>query len=1650
MVPDLGTAVPSTASKYPSNEFQDSEHLEVHQRRRRVEERAANSQSRKRYKNCAPTIFRRFSGNGAAASTFLRFCVAFSILGCLLAAATDPSAAVQSPWNHQQGDVEFYGYSSTSPQTQKSASNRPRPKPFSEPTQESRKQKVVVSRNRTSEEEPPETPPSDVVEEIIAPKKLGHVTKSVDALRPFLHFTRQGNLAFADGSTLETVYHETGEFNDIFIDPKGSISVKLGCYVSPFEHKEKGKEAYSYSEMMKTVRWLRNDVPIAGNSRFVELPNATAADVATYRCIADTIEVDSNTETYPKGALVSDVIRVRLTEAHQFLKHPTSQAVVEGRSVRMHCRASGAPIPKLRWFKDDVPLNSEDLGNELSVIYIIPGESVLHLRNVSDLNEGRYRCETEENNFFDVLKSATATLQVMKGPPNTRTDPNELVRSPEFLKSAENGAIVECLPVDSSLVSWRIVLKNVSEEDHDPNDDVSLADNSSLIVKTQPYESTVYECLRGIPVLNGTELQILKNVSVHQTERPFIFMSVESPHLNVVHQGNLQRFKCWFMTSGNLTVVDVKWYFNGKLLTTNGHYKLIPKDNKVAIDRTTAFGTYVSSELVIENTQMEHEGLYQCVMSNEVGQNTFVHALHVHAKVQDGIENFTAEVDHRRGKIKLKWQLPKSMGHMEAHLKIFLLNYWTNTAYNTIQLEDSIQCKTSGLCETDCCSNEYKMKPHTNYTLQVSMMDENRVQPTSNKIEIQSFDGSKWVDLRRDRSPPGRGYRMINKRGPNLHFIRGGGMGSYRSLVWFKDSLISSFSAARDPLQLRTLYTDGNLLVEWDPPSEEQLEGVIQEYSVETYTEPKAGRRQPTRPNQTFLAADATQFIIPNVSVGNHFHVRVIPATRAGLPKDLRTHDYEFTRIPPILDLTGVNASLDVPDFAISQNMNAVMTLNWSKPMSSEIETIRISYLEIGDDMDSRLYETKVPVKDDEVQITEGIGLVKKYQVCAEFITSADIHGFRVCQHIHFTGSKELFGLSNPRLPNAVTCEESSVDCWCGPSENKGEATRVNWQVPNQADLDITYIVHHVIRGQDTQYEEPTHETKEKFADLPDLKPNTTYEIMVEARDQAGQKVTGSWFFCKTPIFVQIPYPENIEFFPVGPTKVRATWLPQLDDGDPLFKDVIGYTVYVYQGQKLKEKFNVDGRNESSMEMYLPASEFEFSISARTGKPSTSSAKSPPVFLSLVPTTTSTTTESWIVENQFRLSISTLIVISFTSLLIVLCACMVRVRYCKNRKIMRLDRSLVEDVEKNAIEMDMISVSRGDPNRAPREGFNSVEAIRLLNDDPPLIGFKKLDEKGGEFGVYPSGRRMFERRLDEGDPLLSGIIFTSTVPFWPTEESEDVEEPVEEPPEEVVVVHASEHDEEPEKASEEELSSVSNETFDLLEEPKPSEEKEEIEVPTNEATIDLELSRGDLPLPPLLPSVRLIRSQSCDALPISLGREPRRASSKSTSLHSCAGLFVAPGKPGGESAASTSGTSSSPHHSPTTAANFTSSLPTNLNDSGIVYDDLVNNQSHHLSLIPRILLRPPLRTSSATSRRTLSPTSPLPTKTTQLSTSQNPNFQSVYSPSFTQLYHVSDCQVSPPTHPLLSRSQSRFQIAPFSLVVPFELPNSKYRTARLP
>uniref|UniRef100_A0A1I7YIY9 Neogenin n=1 Tax=Steinernema glaseri TaxID=37863 RepID=A0A1I7YIY9_9BILA len=462
------------------------------------------------------------------ASTFLRVCLALALLDGLLAAA----APAQSPWNQQEG-VELHGFEPPSEST------RPRPPPHSE--QPVARPKTTVTRKPPPKPDPPNLDlpePFHALGSVAKPRpqeKNAVITLSTDALRPFLHFTRGVRVERGETSRDE-IFHEDGSFDYVLVDAAGSTSVTLRCSAGPYPSREADRDALHKEAMAPTVHWIKDGVPLEDTSAELLLRNASTAEVGEYRCAATAPQVDSAGDVVPGGVLVSDALFLRLEEPPSFSEEPRSQAVAEGRSVRLECRAEGAPLPKLRWLRDDQPLDEKLFDGRLQIASI-SGESVLHLRNASREDEGRFSCVAESKEFSRQATSSPAVLQVLESPSDSSLDRLSLISPDSATVEVRRGrsAILECLTPDSTVsVFWRRVGQKTV-----------LSKTSMLLVKGQQMDGA-YECV----AMPGSH--ILRSVTVHAIERPLILSNKASPEMKVASQGSVERFECSGFSEGPL------------------------------------------------------------------------------------------------------------------------------------------------------------------------------------------------------------------------------------------------------------------------------------------------------------------------------------------------------------------------------------------------------------------------------------------------------------------------------------------------------------------------------------------------------------------------------------------------------------------------------------------------------------------------------------------------------------------------------------------------------------------------------------------------------------------------------------------------------------------------------------------------------------------------------------------------------------------------------------------------------------------------------------------------------------------------------------------------------------------------------------------
>ena len=71
-----------------------------------------------------------------------------------------------------------------------------------------------------------------------------------------------------------------------------------------------------------------------------------------------------------------------------FVVKPVNKSVVQVKTLWLHCHANGSPVPKLRWLKDGMPVNSSGR----VTVYFNGSLSILSTQ-VSDA--GKFICEAE-------------------------------------------------------------------------------------------------------------------------------------------------------------------------------------------------------------------------------------------------------------------------------------------------------------------------------------------------------------------------------------------------------------------------------------------------------------------------------------------------------------------------------------------------------------------------------------------------------------------------------------------------------------------------------------------------------------------------------------------------------------------------------------------------------------------------------------------------------------------------------------------------------------------------------------------------------------------------------------------------------------------------------------------------------------------------------------------------------------------------------------------------------------------------------------------------------------------------------------------------------------------------------------------------------
>uniref|UniRef100_A0A3B3D0N3 Roundabout, axon guidance receptor, homolog 1 (Drosophila) n=1 Tax=Oryzias melastigma TaxID=30732 RepID=A0A3B3D0N3_ORYME len=149
-----------------------------------------------------------------------------------------------------------------------------------------------------------------------------------------------------------------------------------------------------------TISWKKDGVNIDDRDERITIrggklmiTNARKSDAGKYVCVG----------TNMVGERESEVAELTVLERPSFVRRPGSQVVLVDQSVEFRCEARGDPVPTVRWRKDDGELPKGR--------YEIREDHTLKIRRLTSADVGSYTC-VAENMMGKAEASATLTVHV--------------------------------------------------------------------------------------------------------------------------------------------------------------------------------------------------------------------------------------------------------------------------------------------------------------------------------------------------------------------------------------------------------------------------------------------------------------------------------------------------------------------------------------------------------------------------------------------------------------------------------------------------------------------------------------------------------------------------------------------------------------------------------------------------------------------------------------------------------------------------------------------------------------------------------------------------------------------------------------------------------------------------------------------------------------------------------------------------------------------------------------------------------------------------------------------------------------------------------------------------------------------------------------
>ncbi|RZC39998.1 neogenin, partial [Asbolus verrucosus] len=297
-----------------------------------------------------------------------------------------------------------------------------------------------------------------------------------------------------------------------------------------------------------------------------------------YQCMASLPNV---------GSIVSRTAKLNVATLSGFHEEPRDVSVYVGQKAHFACHVAATPPPRIRWLKDERPLQIDELR-----MTILPS-GALEIDEVIESDQGSYRCNASGLNSYKLSNKATLIV-------NDDHEQASHIAPPSFIARPNPAVVIEGQNISldcaangnpNPSITW---LKNgfaIDMNDLDSRFSLVGSTRSLRITKIKEEDAGTYQCRA-----HNREDSLDSSAEIH-VQVPPRFLKKPQDKIELANKDI--ELECSVYGTPK---PKISWYKNGEIIISNEYYQIVNGHN-----------------LKIMGLMTSDSGIFQCFASNPAG-----------------------------------------------------------------------------------------------------------------------------------------------------------------------------------------------------------------------------------------------------------------------------------------------------------------------------------------------------------------------------------------------------------------------------------------------------------------------------------------------------------------------------------------------------------------------------------------------------------------------------------------------------------------------------------------------------------------------------------------------------------------------------------------------------------------------------------------------------------------------------------------------------------------------------------------------------------------------------------------------------------------------------------------------------------------------